>query len=110
MQIQQQIEKRSFAIKFTINEDLKVAGRVRLYIIYNELHDEPFGLMEDLFVEEMFRSKGIGRKLVDAVIVEAKKQKCYKLVLTSRYGKEMVHKWYKKMGFKEHGLGFRMDF
>jgi GNAT superfamily N-acetyltransferase len=110
MEIKQEIEKRSFAVKITSEEDGRTVGRVRLYILYNELHAEPYGYMEDLFVEEAYRSKGVGRKLVDAVLAEAKKLHCYKLVLTSRYDRKTVHEWYKKIGFADYGFGFKMEF
>jgi len=41
-------------------------------LIYNDLHPEPYGLLEDVFVEEEFRGQGIGKSLVRAVIEKAK--------------------------------------
>lgn len=97
-------------IKFTVEEDGNVVGRAYLYVMRNDLHDEPFGLMEDVFVEEKNRSHGIGKKLVAEVIKEAKAIGCYKLIGQSRHSRTNVHEFYKEMGFNEHGLNFRMDF
>lgn len=110
MEIKTEIIKESYAVRITVQEEGKEIGRAWLYILKNDLHEEPFGLLEDVFVVEEYRSKGIGRKLLKASIGEAKNQKCYKLICTSRFGKEEVHAWYEQQGFKRHGMEFRMDF
>ena len=66
IEILQEIERKCFSIKFLIKEKQKIIGQVRLYLMYNELQSRPFGLMDDLFVVEEFRSNGWGRKLVDS--------------------------------------------
>jgi len=108
-----EIEKQQIntaGIKFFAKEDGQIVGRAYLYILKNDLHDQPFGFMEDVFVEEAFRKHGIGKQLVEAVITEAKEQGCYKLVCTARYEKPEVHSFYKKFGFTDHGKEFRVDF
>jgi GNAT superfamily N-acetyltransferase len=97
-------------IKFSVKEDGKEVGRAFLYLIYNDLHKEPFGFIEDVFVDENCRGQGIGTDLVKRVLEEAQKQSCYKVICTSRYGKEKVHELYTKLGFKNHGIEFRIDY
>ncbi len=103
-------ETKSKAIKFTLNDDKKFVGRAYLYLITNDLHDAPYGLIEDVFVLEEFRDKGYGTKLVKLAINEAKKLGCTKLIGTSRRSRTAVHQWYKKLGFCDYGVEFRMDF
>lgn len=110
MEIKKNIENKSYAVKFTVEENGKIIGRAYLYIIYNDLHEEPYGLLEDVFIEEEFRGSGLGTKLVNSVIEEAKKIGCSKLIGQSRHERTKVHAWYEKFGFKNHGLNFRMDF
>lgn len=109
MDIKSNKENKSYAIKITAEENGKILGRAYLYVMHNDLHQEPFGLMEDVFVEEGNRGRGIGTKLVNEVIAEAKKQKCYKIICTSRYTSTKVHDLYIKIGFKDHGKEFRID-
>ncbi len=99
-------------IEFFIEDGKKgrEIGRAFLYILKNKLHKKPFGFMEDVFVEENFRGKGYGVELVKAVILEARKRKCYKLICTSRHSKPKVHDLYQRLGFKNHGVEFRIDF
>ncbi len=97
-------------IKFYIEKDGKEIARAYLYILKNELHEQPFAFMEDVFVQESFRGQGLGTKLVEHIINKAKEMECYKLICTSRFTKPKVHELYKRLGFKEHGVEFRIDF
>ncbi|OGH87979.1 MAG: hypothetical protein A3J93_02275 [Candidatus Magasanikbacteria bacterium RIFOXYC2_FULL_42_28] len=99
----------SRAIKFVLEEEGKFAGRVYLYLIKNDLHDAPYGLLEDLFVAEEFRSRGFGGRLIELALGEAKKIGCAKIIGTSRHTRPEVHKWYKKLGFVDYGVEFRMN-
>lgn len=99
----------STGIKITLEIDGQCIGRIYLYLIYNDLHNEPYGLMEDLYIETVHRGKGYASMLITAIIEEAKKQKCYKLIGQSRYGKDEIHAMYEKKGFQNHGYNFRMD-
>lgn len=88
----------------------KAVGRAFLYIMYNDLNDRPFGLMEDVYVDESVRGQGIGTQLINKVIEMAKNQRCYKLIATSRHSRTKVHKLYHNLGFADHGKEFRIDF
>lgn len=74
------------------------------------MHELPFGFMEDVFIDESQRGQGLGSKLVEIVIEGARKRGCYKLICTSRYVKPKVHELYERLGFRDHGKEFRMDF
>ena len=41
--------------KISAREEEKEIGRTYLYFLYNEIHSEPFALIEDVFVEEEYR-------------------------------------------------------
>jgi GNAT superfamily N-acetyltransferase len=103
-------EKRSRYFSFKCRQGKKVIGRAFLFIIKNELHQKPYGLLEDLFVDEKYRGQGLGTMLVQQVIQKAKEAGCYKLLATSRFGRKEVHKFYKKLGFEKWGYEFRLDF
>jgi GNAT superfamily N-acetyltransferase len=90
-------------IKFSLIEDQQEVARAYLYIMQNELHQEPFGLLEDVYVNESYRGLGLGTKLVQQVITVAKEQNCYKLIANSRKSRPKVHQLYEKLGFKSRG-------
>ncbi len=97
-------------LKLFIKQDGKEIARANLYILKNDLHEEPFGFMEDVFIDENFRSQGLGTKLIEELIKTAKQNNCYKLIGTSRQSRVKVHALYARLGFKDWGKEFRMDF
>ncbi|MEM5830137.1 MAG: GNAT family N-acetyltransferase [Candidatus Aenigmatarchaeota archaeon] len=100
---------KSKAIKITIRNGNEEIARCYIYLISNDLHDKPYALLEDVFVKEEYRNIGIGSKLVKKAIDVAKKLNCYKILATSRFEREYVHKFYEKLGFKKWGFEFRID-
>ncbi len=107
-----EIERKSVpveGIKFYIKNCGQEIGRARLYIFYNDLHKEPLGYLEDVFIDESLRGRGIGTKLINVIKDEVRRKGCYKLVATSRHSSKKVHKLYKRLGFKDYGIEFRMD-
>jgi GNAT superfamily N-acetyltransferase len=96
--------------RFTVEKDGKEIARAHLYIMHNNLHKRPFGLMEDVYVDEEFRGQGIGTKLVKRLVEVAEEEDCYKLIATSRYERPRVHELYEELAFDNHGIEFRMNF
>lgn len=97
-------------LKFYLVKNGREVARASLFIINNDLHDRPYGLLEDVYVDETLRGQGLGTQLTKRVIEGAKENKCYKLIATSRASRIKVHQLYEKLGFKNYGLEFRMDF
>ena len=97
-------------IKFSIVEEEQEIARAYLYIMHNDLHQEPFGLLEDVYVRESERGIGLGTKLVQQVMEVAQEKGCYKLIATSRKSRPKVHQLYERLGFQERGLEFRINF
>ncbi len=104
------IEQKSKAIKFILEEDGEVIARASLFLITNDLSDRPYGLLEDVFVVEDHRGKGLGRKIVEMVIEEAREMGCSKVRGTSRVSREKVHKLYEDIGFVKYGFAFKIEF
>lgn len=58
------------------------------------------GLIEEFVVSEKYRGKGIGKKLMNHALKEAKKLGCVEVQLYSNLKRKSAHKFYKKSGFK----------
>ncbi len=113
MALETEIKTKKFssdAYKFFIQKDGEEIARAFLYLMKNDLHPELVGYLEDVFVSESFRGQKIGTLLVQKVISQARESGCYKLVCSSRFSREGVHKWYESLGFSKTGYNFRMDF
>lgn len=100
---------KSEGVRLFIRRDDREVARAYLFLVWNSLHDAPFGLLEDVYVDETSRGRGLGTEIVNAVIKEAKARGCYKLVATSRHTRPKVHELYLRLGFKDHGKEFRID-
>lgn len=96
-------------VRISMKKKKKEVARVYLYILHNDYHKTHVGYLEDLFIDEMHRSKEIEAEIMKAVTREARRRKCYKVVATSKHDREPVHEFYKKAGFRGHGIEFRMD-
>jgi GNAT superfamily N-acetyltransferase len=104
-----EVRKKAYAVRVSLVYEKKEIGRAYLYVCTNDLHKEPFGLLEDVFVEEAFRGHDFGSLLVKKAVSEAKKHGCYKIIATSRKERPKLHRWYAGLGFKKYGFAFRMD-
>jgi len=54
-------DRTASGIRFSVNEDGREIARAYLYVMTNDLHDAPFGLLEDVFV--MSRNEEAGSVL-----------------------------------------------
>ncbi len=102
-------EVTASGVKLFVEQDGREVGRAYLYIMRNDLHDKPFGFMEDVMVDPTLRGQGIGTKLVNRLVEEAKKRECYKIVATSRHSRPKVHALYEKLGWENWGVEFRIN-
>ncbi len=100
----------SDGIRFSVSRNGTEIARAYLYLIHNDLHSAPFGLLEDVFVEDNERGSGVGSELVREVLRVAKEKYCYKLIATSRDSRPKVHELYKNLGFEDCGREFRINF
>lgn len=106
----QSVETDARGIRISIHQEGREIGRAYLYVLYNDLHREPFGLIEDIHVQDAYRGQGIGSKLVQLVIERARQENCYKLVATSRTNRPNVHALYERLGLGAYGIEFRRNF
>ncbi|TSC57110.1 MAG: GCN5-like N-acetyltransferase [Parcubacteria group bacterium Greene0416_79] len=109
MEIKKETIRNTSAIKFTCWEDGECIAGMQLYLIRNDSHTEPYALLEDLFVKETHRKKGVGSALVKEAREEAKRLNCYKVIGTSRLSREHVHRFYERLGFERYGFEFRFN-
>ncbi len=102
--------KTPTSFKFVASIEDKIVGRIYLYLIRNDLHQNPYGLLEDLFVKPKFRHQGIATALVETALEQARESHCYKVIGTSRFSRQKVHLFYEKyFGFQKYGYEFRLD-
>ena len=106
----QQKNLTATGIKLFITKNGKEVARASIFLIKNDLHPEPYALLEDVYVDEDQRGTGLGKQIVNAAIAEAKKQGCKKMIGTSRYSRPKVHQFYINLGFQDYGKEFKIEF
>ena len=60
--------------------------------------------IDELVIDEKFRSKGIGKLMLDDVTLIASKNNCAFLELESAFHREDAHRFYEKEGFEKTGF------
>lgn len=59
----------------------------------------PFGMIENVVTDVAYRRLGIGKKVIAMAVEYAKKQGCYKIILSSSIKRRDAHLFYEKIGF-----------
>lgn len=88
-------------------KDAKVIGSASIIIEQKFIHGGGrVGHIEDVVVAKGFQGKGIGQKVVKALLEYARKQGCYKTILDCT---DELIPFYEKIGFKRYSNSMRFD-
>jgi len=86
-----------------------LAGFINFTIRKTISHRSPSGLIDELVVASEYRGKGIGRRLVLAVIEECKRLGCCEVEVSTEKTNTEAREFYSKSGFVERGIFFEAD-
>ena len=85
----------------------KVVGAASIIIEQKFIHKGgKAGHIEDVVVAKGFQGKGIGQKIVQALLEHAEKTGCYKTILDCS---DDLIPFYEKLGFKKYSNAMRFD-
>ena len=77
----------------------KVVGFCSLTVKNSLWQQGSLGLIDELIVDDEYREKGIGSKLLDRIIEIAKALDCQAAILDSAFHRETAHRFYEQRGF-----------
>jgi len=101
------ISKNPDYIIYVAVDDGKVIGATTLLIEQKFIHDGgKVGHIEDVVVRKGYQGKGIGKKIVNALLKYAEKKGCYKTILDCT---DDLIPFYENLGFKRHSNSMRFD-
>ena len=104
-----QIQAASGHELLVAEEEGKAVGTMMLFIMPNLSHGGlPWAGVENVMVDAGYRRRGIGKLLMDYALAQAKKAGCYKIQLISDKSRTPAHKFYRALGYKASGHGFRL--
>ncbi len=90
-------------------DEAKIIGMAAGYLIVK--FGKKIGYIEEVVVSEAYRGKGIGQRILELVIDEAKKSQTRQLYLTSREGRAAANSLYQKLGFEKRNTNnYRLKF
>lgn len=89
-------------------ENNSVIGFLSLVVDYQLHHTAKVATIEELIVSLKYRSKGMGKALINNAIDYAKSKDCDVVELTSGFSRKQAHKFYEKNGFKKNSYKFKM--
>lgn len=86
-----------------------IVGTFALLIMDNLAHmGAPSAILEDVNVAPSWQGKGIGTKIMECAMEKARNTGCYKLVLSSAKERIDPHRFYRNLGFSQHGISFEV--
>lgn len=101
------ITKNPHQVIYVAEENSEIIGSASVLIEQKFIHDGgKVGHIEDVAVRKEFQGKGVGRKIVLALLKYAKKQGCYKTILDCT---DELIPFYENIGFKRYSNSMRFD-
>lgn len=89
---------RNQTIFVKVDDVLNVQGCITILVERKMIHNGQYvGHIEDVIVDEKYRSLKIGKQLIEHVIAYAKEKQCYKVILNCN---DNVEGFYEKFGFQ----------
>lgn len=79
-----------------------VAGVAVLSFLFTLEHGGPGAWLDELYVEERLRGRGVGAGLVDAALRVARERGCVALDLDVEAGHDAAERLYERLGFRRH--------
>lgn len=84
----------------------QVLGFVSLTVKNNLWQAANLGHIDELVVDEQHRGRGLGKKLLDAIIVQARQKNCARVELDSAFHRREAHSFYEKHHFANRAILF----
>ena len=85
-------------------------GTFTLLVFPTLVHDGRFeALVDGVVVAPEWRGRGLGGAMMAEAMQLAAEANCYKLMLSSNVKREDAHRFYRSLGFRQHGLSFWID-
>ena len=99
----------SFAFYLAL-ADGEPVGTFTLLVYPTLVHDgTPEALVDGVVVDPQWRGRGVGGAMMAEAMRLAAQAGCYKLALSSNSKREDAHRFYRSLGFRQHGVSFWID-
>ncbi len=87
--------------------DGEIVGTLHVLIFRHLGHGvRPAAIVENVVVQGAQRSRGIGERMLEAARAIAKRERCYKIALTSNVQRHRAHRFYERLGWQRTHFGY----
>jgi GNAT superfamily N-acetyltransferase len=86
--------------------DGELVGLVGIHVSQVLAYDGDAAKVSEIVVDDRYRRKGIGARLMEVAEDEARRRGCVVLFLTTAERRKDAHAFYRKLGFEETGRRF----
>ena len=88
----------------------RVIATATLLVVPNLSHGgRPVAQLESVVVDEAERGRGVGERLVRWCLDEARRAGCFRMQLTSNATRAAAHRFYRRLGFTDSHVGFKLQ-
>ena len=105
LRLRELLPAKTFAT-FVAVESLEVIGVIGLSISHSYEHNERTGKIVALAVDERWRRKGVGRKLIAAAEDYFASERVGRIAVTSHFRRSEAHEFYESLGYERTGFRF----
>lgn len=98
----------NYAFYVAEHENIIIATFSLLVIDNLVHHGLPSAIIDAVVVDPAFRGRGVGQMLMQTAMDISAQEGCFKLALSSNF-QWGVHDFYKRLGFKQHGMSFHVE-
>jgi len=87
-------------------DNSKIIGMISIVFLSRLNQNTSEMYIPELIISQSYRSKGIGKKLINSSIKLGKEKQCYRIRLESGNQRIESHKFYKHLGFEDSSIFF----
>lgn len=91
-------------------EDDQVIGLITASLRPTLWHAGPVALIDELIVDQTARGRGVGRALIDAIVVWARKRGASEIEVSTEKDNEPAQAYYLRQGFEHESVLLEMEF
>lgn len=96
--------KNNESVIFVVLEENEFLGFTQLYPSFTSVGVQEIWILNDLFVHEKHRQKGVAKMLIDHVLKYSKETNRRKVVLSTAHDNNKAQQLYEKMGFEKEAF------
>jgi GNAT superfamily N-acetyltransferase len=88
----------------------EVIGALHIMIFRHLGHGlRPVGVVENVVVSASYRSRGVGELMMTAADKVARRNRCYKMSLTTNLKRARAHRFYERLGWRRTHFGYSIE-